>query len=242
MGLGLYQLCGAPPLCPRLRGAFLARSVPDRRDACCRGWGAWHVCVCVCLRERVCVCVFKIQKKEAWLSSAAEAGRALSVPTPSERAPWGHRRYRKTAEVRDGHGERWTLAISSAGGGGGGGCVRPNPMNKTHSRSLAAHVRRQKTVGSAAAAEDSLGAGGCRQGQHGPGARTFRAGPRRSRQRTVTYDIDDLRFLQLLSCFLTFLKLALEADVYTLEIKFPEEPVFVHKGPWHLLACLSLAF
>ncbi|XP_037062231.1 uncharacterized protein LOC119088092 isoform X2 [Peromyscus leucopus] len=24
MGLGLYQLCGAPPLCPRLRGAFLA--------------------------------------------------------------------------------------------------------------------------------------------------------------------------------------------------------------------------
>lgn len=72
-------------------------------------------------------------------------------------------------------------------------------------------------------------------------ARTFRAGPR-SRQRTVTYGIDDLRFLQLLSCFLTFLKLALEADVYTLQIKFLEEPVFVHKGPWHLLACLSLAF
>lgn len=114
----------------------------------------------------MCVCVFKIQKKEAWLSSAAEAGRALSVPTPSERAPWGHRRPRKTTEVRDGHGERWTLAISSAGAGG---CVRPNPMNKTHSRSLAAHVRRQKTVGSAAAAEDSLGAGGCRQGQHGTG-------------------------------------------------------------------------
>lgn len=111
----------------------------------------------------MCVCVFKIQRKEAWFSSAAEAGRVLSVPTPSERAPWGHRRRKKAAEVRDGRGERWTLAISSASG-----CMRPDPMNKTHSRSLAAHVRTQKTVGSAAA-EDSLGAGGCSQGQHGTG-------------------------------------------------------------------------
>ncbi|CAO2609604.1 hypothetical protein LEMLEM_LOCUS14283 [Lemmus lemmus] len=93
-------------------------------------------------------------KKEAWLSSAAEAGRVLSVPTPSERAPWGHRRHRKTAEVRDGCGERWTLAISSASG-----CMRPNPMNKTHSRSLAAHVRRRKTVGSTAAAWEQADVG-----------------------------------------------------------------------------------
>lgn len=105
-----------------------------------------------------CVCL-KYRKKGAWLFSAAEAGRVLSVPTPSERVLWGHRRHKKAAEVRDGCGERWTLAISSASG-----CMRPDPMNKTNSRSLAAHVRRQKTVGSAAA-EDSPGAGRCSQGQ-----------------------------------------------------------------------------
>jgi hypothetical protein len=92
------------------------------------------------------VCLKYRKKKEAWLSSAAEAGRVLSVPSPSERALWGHGRHKKAAEVRDGCGERWTLAISSASG-----CTRPDPTNKTHGRSLATHVRRQKTVGSDAA-------------------------------------------------------------------------------------------
>lgn len=97
------------------------------------------------------------------LCSIGVKGWVLSVPTPSERALWGHRRRTKAAEVRAGCGERWTLAISSAGG-----CVRPDPMNKTRSRSLAAHVRRQKTVGNAAV-EDSLGTDGCSQSQRGTG-------------------------------------------------------------------------
>lgn len=119
-----------------------------------------------CVRVREYVCVFKIQKKETWLHSAAEAGRAPSVPSPSKRAPQGLWRHRKAAEVRETGVEKDGRLPSLHASG----CMGPKPTNKTHSKSLAAHVRRRQPVGSAAA-KDGLGAGGRRHGRHGTGNR-----------------------------------------------------------------------
>lgn len=84
------------------------------------GGGGRRVCVCVC--ESMCVRL-KYKKKKAGYTQLREAGRAPSVPIPSELAPWG---------PGGGRGEgRWTLATDERQGWAPPGCQRAHGA-KTH--------------------------------------------------------------------------------------------------------------
>lgn len=86
--------------------------------------GGLGVCVCVCEY----VCVFKIQKKkERGYTQLQEAGRAPSVPVPSELAPWGQ----EEGEVRSCCKGKMDACHGRAAGWAPPGCPRARGA-KTH--------------------------------------------------------------------------------------------------------------
>lgn len=89
---------------------YLAGAAPDRRDACCCWW--WRLGVCTCVCESMCVHL-KYNKKEACHTQLQEAGRALSMPVPSELAQWGSGGGRGEEPSAEG---RWMLAMDKRRG------------------------------------------------------------------------------------------------------------------------------
>lgn len=102
------------------------------------GAGGLGVCACACVSMCVCLKYKKKKKKERGYTQLQEAGRAPSVPVPSELAPWGQ----EEGEVRSCCEGRWTLAMDERRAGrlpGARGLTGPKLTNKNHSKSLAAH-------------------------------------------------------------------------------------------------------